>query len=76
MSDLVERLRFNATAGIPDFTNSRLLDEAADRIEALEAALKPFAMNADAPSISKALGHISREHLWAAEAALAPEQDK
>ena len=53
------------------------LRAAANRIEALEAALKPFAMKTDAPSLSKALGHISREHLWAARAALAPEhQDK
>ena len=40
MSDLVKRLRFNSTAGVPDFTNSKLLEEAADRIEELEDVCK------------------------------------
>jgi prefoldin subunit 5 len=40
------------------------------RIEALEAALKPFAQNVKAVSLSKALGHITREHLLNARAAL------
>lgn len=40
MSDIVERLRFTAEAGVPDFTNSKLLDEAADEIERLRASLK------------------------------------
>ena len=40
MNDLVKRLRFNSTAGVPDFTNSKLLEEAADRIEELEAEIE------------------------------------
>jgi hypothetical protein len=44
--------------------------EQAARIEALEAALKPFAQNVKAASLSKALGHITREHLLNASAAL------
>jgi len=42
MSDIVERLRFNASAGVPDFTNSKLLDEAADRIETLIGLVGEF----------------------------------
>jgi hypothetical protein len=44
--------------------------EQRDRIEALEVALKPFAQNVKAASLSKALGHITREHLLNASAAL------
>jgi prefoldin subunit 5 len=54
-----------------EFRNYR--DRIADleaRIEALEAALKPFAQNVKAVSLSKALGHITREHLLNARAAL------
>jgi hypothetical protein len=40
------------------------------RIEALEAALQPFAQNVKAASLSKALGHITREHLLNVRAAL------
>ena len=36
----------------------------------LRAALEPFARKVDAVSLSGALGHIKREHLWAARAAL------
>ena len=36
MSDLVERLRTTANLGAPDFTNSKLLDEAADAISTLQ----------------------------------------
>ena len=39
MSDLDKRLRTVSKGGIPDFTNSDLIDEAADRIESLESAL-------------------------------------
>lgn len=35
-------------------------------------ALEPFAINVGAVSLSKALGHITREHLLAARAALSP----
>jgi hypothetical protein len=35
MTDIVARLRMTANCGIPDFTNSKLLDEAADEIERL-----------------------------------------
>jgi hypothetical protein len=37
MTDIVERLRMTANCGIPDFTNSKLLDEAADEIERLRS---------------------------------------
>jgi hypothetical protein len=40
MTNLTDRMRFNASTGIPDFTNSKLLNKAADRIEQLEAALR------------------------------------
>ncbi len=36
----------------------------------LRAALEPFARNVDALYLSKALGHIEREHLLKARAAL------
>jgi hypothetical protein len=52
--------------------------ERADRLEAQIAsarkALEPFAADVGAVSLSKALGHISREHLLAAKAALSDEQ--
>jgi outer membrane protein TolC len=67
MDDLVVRLR-----AMPSSLNDalRTMDEAADRIEALEAALQPFAQNVKAVSLSNALGHITREHLLNARAAL------
>lgn len=37
MTDIVERARMTANCGIPDFTNSKLLDELADKIERLRA---------------------------------------
>ena len=45
------------------------------RVAQLEDALEPFARKVDAKSLSEALGHIEREHLLAARAALkdAPE---
>jgi len=39
--------------------------------DALRKALEPFALDVGAISLSRALGHISREHLLAAKAALA-----
>lgn len=36
-AELVERLRYNANAGIPDFTNAALLDEAATALARLRA---------------------------------------
>jgi len=36
---LVERARYAASVGIPDFTNSKLLDELADEIETLRAVV-------------------------------------
>ena len=80
MSDLIERLRFNANAGVPDFTNSKLLDEAADRIEALEAleaALRNLLR--EPPSIlddPDTDAQIARRMHKIARAALAPERDK
>lgn len=40
------------------------------RVARLEGAVEPFARNARAKSLSEALGHIEREHLLAARAAL------
>jgi hypothetical protein len=45
VTDIVERLRYTATCGVPDFTNSKLLDEAADEIERLEALLRGVGAN-------------------------------
>lgn len=39
-------------------------------IARLRAALVPFQTNVEANSLSSALGHITREHLWAARVAL------
>lgn len=39
-------------------------------------ALEPFALDVGAVSLGKALGHITREHLLAAKAALTTGQDK
>lgn len=47
----------------PPASREGLLDTVAD-------ALKPFALNVGAVSLSGALGHISREHLLAARDAL------
>jgi hypothetical protein len=40
------------------------------RVAKLEAALEPFVQNVSAASLREALGHIEREHLLAARAAL------
>lgn len=48
MTDIIERLRNTASLGIPDFTNSKLLEEAATEIERLRkqcAGLARSAMN-------------------------------
>ena len=71
MSELVIRLRHKAELGIPDFSNSKIMDEAADRIEALEAALHKI----DDITIDHTAMGIARKAL--ASAALAPpEPDK
>ena len=44
--------------------------QGAAEIERLRAALKPFAIDVGAVSLSKALGHIGREDLLRAKAAL------
>ncbi len=41
-----------------------------NQLAKLREALKPFALNGGAISLSKALGHITREHLLAAREAL------
>ena len=61
MSDLAQRLRLNAT--IP------MVMEAADRIEALEAALRQIAALEDLPSSLSVAKSIART-------ALAPETEK
>jgi hypothetical protein len=65
MSELVIRLRHKAELGIPDFSNSKIMDEAADRIEALETALRQIIEAGDFWEMDD----IARK-------ALAPEQDK
>lgn len=45
------------------------LERAAKRIGELEEALRPFAVSVGAVSLTKALGHITREHLLVARAA-------
>ena len=77
LEDEATELRANLQACVNQLAeNTAIMDVARDRIERLEAALKPFAMNVDAVSLSKALGHITREHLRDARAALAGSQDK
>ena len=44
--------------------------------ERLRAALKPFALDVNARSLAEALGHITREHLLDARAALSGEQTR
>lgn len=67
--DLMERLRDYARncGGPPE---DYLTWQAADEIALLRTALEPFARNADAVSLFEALGHIKREHLHDARAAL------
>ena len=43
MTDIVERLRHTANAGVPDFTNAKLLDEAANEIERLRKLVQELA---------------------------------
>jgi hypothetical protein len=75
MSDIVERLRAMFWAEGAPMTTAH---EAADEIERLGTinaelvrALTPFALNVGAVSLSRALGHITREDLLQAHAALA-----
>jgi hypothetical protein len=82
MSDLVERLR-NCGSDRDPFKTYAVCDEAAARIEALEAALFTIYANTEPDAIP----HISYDGMTAyqalakdiadcARAALAPEQDK
>ena len=48
IDDLVKRLRWRATSDAECLCGNAVCDEAADRIETLEAALQPFAEWADA----------------------------
>jgi hypothetical protein len=65
-ADEIERLRADK-----DVIRSQERNTAFEKdIQLLEAALEPFARNADARSLSEALGHISRDHLLQARAAL------
>ena len=64
MSDILERLR-----DWPRMTPP-LCKDAADEIERLRAALRPFALDVGAVSLSRALGHITREDLLRARDAL------
>ena len=74
MSDLVQRLRLMPSS----FNNAlRTMDEAADRIEALEAALRIYASD----EVWRLNGRCNPNSAnfdgqRAARAALAPEQDK
>lgn len=49
------------------------LDTLCAEIEQLKAALQPFALNVNAVSLRDALGHITREDLLRARAALEPK---
>lgn len=77
----IERLR---TQNDMIFTDAAALTQAVDalamasreqrvKVERLEAALQPFALNVKAVSLRDALGHISREDLLRARAALDPQ---
>lgn len=44
------------------------------QVERMKSALEPFALNPGAVSLSKALGHITREHLLAAKEAFSSEK--
>jgi len=69
MSDLVERLRAAVDPDDPNlWTVDKDRNEAADRIETLEAALREIAERSWHPA-NAPMGEIAR-------AALAPEQDK
>jgi hypothetical protein len=70
MSDLVERLRGMANVPDVDF-DSATINEAADRIEALEAALREI-INVEVIDPWSAAGTMQIK----ARAALAPEKDK
>lgn len=63
----VERLRATLKSG------TVCIAERDAEIEQLTAALKPFALNVNAVSLRDALGHISREDLLRARAALEPK---
>ena len=65
MRDLVERLRIRQPL------LGKLCDEAADRIEALEAALRDVIILTESEEVGSA-----RDVIEVARAALAPEQDK
>jgi hypothetical protein len=51
-------------------------DEIRIQLVTARLALKPFALNVGAISLSKALGHITREHLLAAKAAFTVAEDQ
>jgi hypothetical protein len=75
MTDIVERARITANCGIPDFTNSKLLDALADEIERLRAALERIAefCSGDAQALGAIervaeIQHIAREALTGREA--------
>ena len=55
---------------MPDWMTRAHQPQGGDALAKAREALKPFALNPGAVSLSKALGHISREHLLAAKDAL------
>ena len=69
MSDLVQRLRKTAKMVMPHYPMD-ICTQAADRIEALEAALREIASDPDYG------GHRAQVYKLIAQHALAPEQDK
>jgi hypothetical protein len=76
MSDLVERLR-KLTGDVPPRGHVVLAEEAADRIETLEAALRrAYDFLQDKSFTPDELTHECTKVLEVMEAALAPEQDK
>ena len=68
-----EQLRAVARSFTEQSIEAAAVNEAIDlraRVAKLEAALEPFVQNVNAASLREALGHIEREHLLAARAAL------
>lgn len=45
------------------------VEDLAAEIERLRTALEPFTRNVNAISLRRALGHVTREHLWQAQRA-------
>ena len=78
MTDLVERLRDLHRQATSHYYVGKCTQEAADRIEALEAALRGLieAVRIDSDDGGKGISGNTSARLYDARAALAPEPDK